>query len=73
MEVTLGSRARERSFGKMVNANDIDEELALFLEMRRRDKKKNNTPAFFFFLRARTPMSSTLRPAAAECSDRRRH
>ncbi|KAM2566841.1 hypothetical protein TB1_009292 [Malus domestica] len=41
MEVTLESRARERSFGKVVNANDRDEELALFLEMRRRDKEKN--------------------------------
>ncbi|KAM2004072.1 hypothetical protein ACFX15_027564 [Malus domestica] len=33
MEVTLESRARERSFGKVVNVNDGDEELALFLEM----------------------------------------
>ncbi|KAM1169469.1 hypothetical protein ACFX19_031791 [Malus domestica] len=46
MEVTLESRARERSFGKVVNANDRDEELALFLEMQRRDKKNTG----FLFL-----------------------
>ncbi|XP_050381944.1 uncharacterized protein LOC126798903 isoform X2 [Argentina anserina] len=36
----------ERSFGKVVNANDRDEELALFLEMRRRDKVKEKNGNF---------------------------
>lgn len=36
----------ERSFGKVVNANDRDEELALFLEMRRRDKDKEKNGGF---------------------------
>ncbi|XP_062002476.1 uncharacterized protein LOC133720264 [Rosa rugosa] len=36
----------ERSFGKVVNANDRDEELALFLEMRRRDKDKEKNGNF---------------------------
>ncbi|KAM1771868.1 hypothetical protein FF2_045943 [Malus domestica] len=40
MEVTLESRARERSFGKVVNANDGDEELALFLEMAQQQRPR---------------------------------
>ncbi|KAM2625351.1 hypothetical protein TB1_032225 [Malus domestica] len=46
MEVTVESRARERSFGKVVNVNDRDEELALFLEMRRREKDKEKNAGF---------------------------
>ncbi|KAM1234638.1 hypothetical protein ACFX2J_004193 [Malus domestica] len=40
MEVTLESRARERSFRKVVNANDGDEELALFLEMAQQQRPR---------------------------------
>lgn len=36
----------ERSFGKVVNANDRDEELAMFLEMRRREKDKEKNGNF---------------------------
>lgn len=46
MEVSVESRARERSFGKVVNVNDRDEELALFLEMRRREKDKEKNTSF---------------------------
>ncbi|KAI5325870.1 hypothetical protein L3X38_034944 [Prunus dulcis] len=46
MEVSVELRARERSFGKVVNVNDRDEELALFLEMRRREKDKEKNTNF---------------------------